>query len=60
MMAHAPMPVPASGRSLYCRPMDALRPIVVLLLLALLLAGCGRKGPLYLPEEGAPPATGNT
>jgi predicted small lipoprotein YifL len=39
--------------------MDALRPIVVLLLLTLLLAGCGRKGPLYLPEDGTPPATGS-
>ncbi len=59
MMAHAPMPVPAPGRSLYCRPMDVSRPILVLLLIALLLAGCGRKGPLYLPEEATPPAAGS-
>jgi|GEM_PF-4543514 len=58
-MAHAPVPVPAPERSLYCRPMNVPRPIVALLLLALLLAGCGQKGRLYLPEESAPPAAGS-
>jgi len=39
--------------------MNVPRPIVALLLLALLLAGCGQKGRLYLPEESAPPAAGS-
>jgi predicted small lipoprotein YifL len=33
--------------------MNAPRTIVALLLLVLLLAGCGKKGPLYLPEATA-------
>lgn len=48
MMAHPPVPVPASGPPVYCRPMNAARPLALLLLL-LLLAACGQKGPLYLP-----------
>ena len=51
MMAHGPVPVPVPARPLYCRPMNALRPTAVLLLFCLLLAGCGQKGRLYLPEE---------
>lgn len=31
-----------------------LKPALCLVLLAVLLAGCGQKGPLYLPDETAP------
>jgi predicted small lipoprotein YifL len=42
--------------------MNASRQIAVLLLFCLLLAGCGQKGRLYLPDEpqpAAPAATSN-
>jgi predicted small lipoprotein YifL len=32
-------------------------PLLTGLLLAALLAGCGQKGPLYLPAPSAPPAS---
>ncbi|MDW3715882.1 MULTISPECIES: LPS translocon maturation chaperone LptM [Pseudomonas] len=31
-----------------------LTPFVALLAVACLLAGCGQKGPLYLPDESKP------
>jgi len=31
-------------------------PVAVLLLAAVLIAGCGKKGPLYLPTDGKPTA----
>ncbi|MFP4155273.1 MAG: LPS translocon maturation chaperone LptM [Halothiobacillaceae bacterium] len=31
--------------------MKGIRAIVALVVLALLLAGCGQKGPLYLPDK---------
>lgn len=33
---------------------------VRLLLIVLLLAGCGQKGPLYFPDAGHAPATPST
>jgi predicted small lipoprotein YifL len=39
--------------------MNTLRPTAVLLLLCLLLAGCGQKGRLYLPEEPSQPPAGS-
>lgn len=41
--------------------MRLFHPGVVLigLLLTALLAGCGQKGPLYLPESKAPPPASN-
>lgn len=37
--------------------MKLIRPLILLLTLSLplLLAGCGQKGPLYLPESSAAP-----
>jgi len=35
---------------------DALKTLTSVVL-ALLLAGCGQTGPLYLPKKPAPPAT---
>ncbi|HJX18931.1 MAG TPA: lipoprotein [Acidiferrobacterales bacterium] len=32
-------------------------PVIAAILMALLLAGCGKKGPLYLPDS--PPAPGH-
>ena len=31
--------------------------LLVLILALFLLAGCGKKGPLYLPDEPAPPTS---
>ncbi|MFO1371698.1 MAG: lipoprotein [Candidatus Competibacteraceae bacterium] len=35
-------------------------PLLASLLLAALLAGCGQKGPLYLPQPSQPPASEQT
>jgi predicted small lipoprotein YifL len=32
-----------------------MRTAVIMLLLAVLVQGCGRKGPLYMPAPGATP-----
>lgn len=45
--------------SFACKDLIMLRPLVALLALSalLLVAGCGQKGPLYLPESPANSAT---
>ncbi len=30
-------------------------PVIIAMLMALLLAGCGKKGPLYLPDSSSAP-----
>ena len=35
-------------------------PVLAVLLAAVLLAGCGKKGPLYHPDHPRPPAKGGT
>ncbi len=39
--------------------MRRFKAILSLCLMTLALAGCGQKGPLYLPDEGAKPEATN-